>query len=93
LRIEGAFKQTLETALILAFANPILLFHRPTPPSRAYCATRFVTTVPLVLAKTISVQFNVQTQESLHDLRQRHCRIITPTLAFLKRLRFGAVFD
>ncbi len=31
LRVEGAFQQTLETALILAFANPIFLFHRPTP--------------------------------------------------------------
>ena len=31
LRVEGAFQQTLETALILAFANLIFLFHRPTP--------------------------------------------------------------
>jgi hypothetical protein len=28
LRVEGAFQQTLETALILAFANPLFLFHR-----------------------------------------------------------------
>jgi hypothetical protein len=57
---EGAFQQTLETALILAFPNAIFLFHRPTPLSRNYCATRFVTiirvgrkdrTVPLGLAK------------------------------------------
>ena len=48
------------TALILAIANQIFLFHRLTPLSRAYCATRFVTiirvgrkdrTVPLGLAK------------------------------------------
>src|SRR3981081_731526 len=26
--------------LMLAFANPIFLFHYPTPLSRAYCATR-----------------------------------------------------
>ena len=60
MRVEGAFQQTLETALILAFANPIFHFHRPTPLSRASCATRFVTiigvgrkdrTVPLGLAK------------------------------------------
>src|SRR5882724_372256 len=63
LRVEGAFQQTLETALILAFANPMFLFHRSTPLSRAYCATHFVTiirvgrkdrTVPLGLAKTRS---------------------------------------
>ena len=30
MRVEGAFQQTLETALILAFADPIFLFHRPT---------------------------------------------------------------
>jgi len=64
-RVEGAFQQTLETALILAFANPIFLFHRPTPLSRNYCATRFVTiirvgrkdrTVPLGLAKNGAVR-------------------------------------
>src|SRR5882757_3789373 len=33
LRVEGAFQQTLETALILASANPIFLFHRLTPIS------------------------------------------------------------
>src|SRR5882757_5907151 len=63
LRVEGAFQQTLETALILAFANPMFLFHRSTPLSRAYCATHFVTIirvgrkdrmVPLGLAKTRS---------------------------------------
>ncbi len=31
LRVEGALQQTLETALILSFANLIVLFHRPTP--------------------------------------------------------------
>jgi hypothetical protein len=30
---------------MLAFANPIFLFHYPTPLSRAYCATRFVTII------------------------------------------------
>jgi len=63
LRVEGAFQQNLETALMLAFANPSFLFHRATPLSRAYCAKRFVTiirvwrkdrTVPLGLAKTRS---------------------------------------
>ena len=46
--------------MILVFANPIFLFHRSTPLSRAHCATRFVTiirvgrkdrAVPLGLAK------------------------------------------
>jgi hypothetical protein len=69
LRVEGAFQQNLETVLILAFANPSLLFHRPTPLSRAYCATRFVTiirigrkdrTVPLGLAKNGAVRVIAQ---------------------------------
>jgi hypothetical protein len=69
LRVEGAFQQNLETALILAFANPSYLFHRPTPLSRAYCATRFVTiirvgrkdrTAPLGLAKNGAVRVIAQ---------------------------------
>jgi hypothetical protein len=39
--LKALFQQTLETALILAIANQIFLFHRLTPLSRAYCATRF----------------------------------------------------
>jgi len=48
---------------VFAFADPIFHLHRPTPLSRACCATRFVTiirvgrkdrTVPLGLAKTRS---------------------------------------
>jgi hypothetical protein len=66
LRVEGAFQQTLETALILAFANPIFLFHRPTPLSRAYLVGNTLRddlprrekdrTVPLGLAKKGAVR-------------------------------------
>jgi len=34
---------------------------------------------PALLGK-ISVRFKPATQGQMHDLRQRHCRVITPTL-------------
>jgi hypothetical protein len=42
LRVAGVFQHTLETPLILAFANPIFVLHRLIP---FCCATRFVTII------------------------------------------------
>ncbi len=61
--LKALFSKLSRRPLILAFANPIFLFHRPIPLSKTYCATHFVTiirvgrkdrTVPLGLAKTQS---------------------------------------
>jgi hypothetical protein len=93
LRVEGAFQQTLETALILAFANPIFHFHRSTTLSRVYCATWVVTiirvgrkdrTVPLGLEKKRSRAGHRATHTGLED------RCVGTQAARLSKLASGS---
>jgi len=74
--VEGVFRHTLETVLILALASPIFVLHRLTP---LYHATRRVTiihaekryrTVPLGLAKHRAVRVIA----NAHGLEDRFVR-------------------